>query len=273
MDVTLSLAHPAQHVEVPAGGEIVLRGALRSTIDGSIVDAASTTSAPPGVDSGGLIDFEAGGFHVTSRDVAAHEVHAVATGTGAACAKLGVASPCLPLRLLPQAQSRLLTIADYRASLTGSIVVESPSSPAHLGDRPTARTHAAASVLLLVMMASALLVVIASSIAHLRRRARSPLGRLLAIADRVRGKAERIDPTLAAPLRPALSTALSAIRARRVDPASPQGQRVADTLLRLEAKLDDAAVRARTEREAHVADEVIADMEAAVRAAEETMAL
>src|SRR6185437_8760031 len=99
----LPLDLPAIHVDVEPGGEIVLKGAFHSKHDGSIVDAATTTWPPeaPGgasVDTGGLVDFEAGGFHVTSRDPVKHEVHAVVKSEGGeACAALGVTAPCLPL--------------------------------------------------------------------------------------------------------------------------------------------------------------------------------
>src|SRR5262245_59680311 len=127
MPQPLVLNRPAIAVDVTPGGEIILRGSYQSTHDGSIVDAAVTTwpaDAPGGasVDAGGLIDFEAGGFHLTSRNIATHEVHAVATGGPApACAAFGVASPCLALRVEPQARTRLLTMDAWTKSLKGGI--------------------------------------------------------------------------------------------------------------------------------------------------------
>src|SRR6185369_11137768 len=121
--VPIPLDRVAIPVDVEPGGEIVLKGAFHSKHDGSIVDASSTTwpaEAPGGasVDSGGLLEFEAGGFHVTSQDHVKHEVHAIAKSEGGeVCASLGVAAPCLPLRLQKQANSRLQTTADWAKSL------------------------------------------------------------------------------------------------------------------------------------------------------------
>src|ERR1700689_886316 len=99
----LPLDGPPLHVEVEPGAEIVLRGSFHSTYDGTTIDAATTTwpqEAPGGasVVPSGLVDLEAGGFHMTSRDAVTHEVHAVATGKGAeVCAALHTRAPCLPL--------------------------------------------------------------------------------------------------------------------------------------------------------------------------------
>src|SRR5262249_30547102 len=118
----LSLSQPALPVDVPQGGEIILRGFFTSTRDGSIVDAATTTwpqDTPGGgsIDAGGLIDFEAGGFHITSRDVAKHEVHAIAVGdTGPMCAALQAGARCLPLRAQKQAVTRLITMQEWTSS-------------------------------------------------------------------------------------------------------------------------------------------------------------
>jgi hypothetical protein len=48
---------------------------------------------------------------------------------------------------------------------------------------------------------------------------------------------------------------------------------VRETLEEIEQKLDRAALAARTSRERAVADEIVRDMEVAVRAAEEVMAI
>ena len=69
----LALDRIVQPVNVEPGGEIILRGSFTSAHDGTTIDAATTqwpAGAPGGasVDAGGLIDFEAGGFHMTSRD-------------------------------------------------------------------------------------------------------------------------------------------------------------------------------------------------------------
>jgi hypothetical protein len=132
----LPLDRPALPLELALGGEVVLRGSYESGVDGSIVDAFATawpSGAPggAGVDARGLVDFGGGGLHVTSYDPATHVVHAVPTGeVGATCSALGVASPCLPLRSLSLAQSRLLTVADFASKLHGRIEVEVVAPPA-----------------------------------------------------------------------------------------------------------------------------------------------
>ena len=126
----LRLDAVVQPVNVTPGGEVVLKGSFTSTHDGSVIDAATTqwpAGSPGGasIDAGGLIDFAAGGLHMTSRDPAKHEVHAVATGEiGPACQLSGVASPCLVLRHAPLARSRLITMDEWAASLKGGIETE-----------------------------------------------------------------------------------------------------------------------------------------------------
>src|SRR5262249_10911182 len=101
----LPLDGPPLHVEVEPGAEIVLHGSFHSSYDGTRSDAAPAAwpKEPPGgagVVPAGMIDREAGGFHLTSRDAVSHEVHAVYPGKGGeVCAALHSAPPCLPLRL------------------------------------------------------------------------------------------------------------------------------------------------------------------------------
>jgi hypothetical protein len=270
---TLPLDRMASHVDVAPGGEVVLRGVLASTHDGSLVDAALTTfpdGAPGGggVDAGGLVDFEAGGFHLISRDPVRHEVHAVATGTdAAACARLGVVAPCLLLRYGEQAHSRLLTVDDWASSLKGGLTVEVIAPPVYAPVVDEAWLHATDVA---AGTAFALLVFVALAIVRRRRRfALSPAGQLRAIADRVREKLERADPVLAAPLRPAMATAARAIARRRLDPTTPEGQRVRAAIARVEQRLDAARAEATADEERHVADTLVREMEAALEASDE----
>lgn len=259
-------------VEITPGGEIVLRGAFHSKHDGSIVDAATTTWPPeaPGgasVDAGGLYDFEAGGFHVISRDTAKHEVHAVAKSEpGEACAALGVASPCLPLRLQKQAVSRLLTVDEWARSLQGGggqVTLEVLTPPIY-APPPAAVPYLA--------VAGGLAAAVFAGVAGLRwwkRRAASPAGQLDALARRVQGKLGRADAVLAAPLAPAIETALESLRKRRIDAGSAEGKRVAAVLLRVEARLDASAHEVRSAAEQEAADELVHEMESALEAADE----
>lgn len=270
--LTLPLDRPATHVDVTPGGEIVLRGSYASKFDGSVLDAATTTwpaGAPGGatIDAGGLVDFEAGGFHVTSRDPVRHEVHAVATGdVGAACASLQVESPCLPVRLQPLALSRLMTAADFRASLAGSregLALEVVAPPLYAPPPAAVPYLAIASVALAVGLSIFFLV------RRKKRLAASPAGRLLALAARVRAKLDRADAVVAAPLAPALDTALRALQAKRIDATSAEGRRVQAALEKVELRIDASEKQSRAEKEQEAADELVREFESALEAADE----
>jgi hypothetical protein len=266
---------PAIPVDVAPGGEIVLRGAFHSKHDGSIVDAATTTwpkEAPGGgsIDHGGLIDFEAGGFHMTSRDPVTHEVHAVAkTEPGQACAALGVSSPCLPLRLQKQAVGRLMTVSEWSSSLTGGggAITLTVLNPPPYAPPPAAVPYVWGAVGLLAVGLAGVL-----GARWRKRRATSPAGQLLALAKRVEDKLGRADAVLAAPLAPAVATALRSLKQRKVDASSTEGKRVAAVLMRVEERLDASAVEARADEEQRAADELVHEMEAAIEAADEVKA-
>ena len=270
--IPLRFDQPAIHVEVEPGGEIVLRGALHSKHDGSIVDAATTTWPPeaPGgasVDAGGLVDFEAGGFHMTSRDPVSHEVHAVATTKGGqACAALGVMSPCLPLRLQKQAVSRLMTTDSWATSLAsggGQISLTVLNPPAYAPAPATVPYLWGAASLVAVGLAAVL------GARWWRRRAESPAGQLIALARRVQDKLARADAVLAAPLTPALDTALRSLKKRRIDASSVEGKRVAAALAHVEARLDASVTQALAAQEQEAADELVREMATALEAADE----
>jgi len=258
------------HVAVEPGAEIILRGSYHSTHDGSVIDAATTTwpaESPGGasVDPGGLVDFEMGGFHVTSRDPVKHEVHAVAKSEpGAVCAALHVASPCLPLRLHQLGLARRpvgITAEEMARSLQGGITIEGLPPPVV---PPSAAPYVtvAGGVLLAGMVG-----VLASR--WLKTRAASPAARLLTLARRVQDKLSGADAVLAAPLAPAVAAALRSLRERKVDAASAEGKRVAAVLMRVEARLDESVVAARAEEEQKAADELVQEMESALEAADE----
>jgi hypothetical protein len=255
------------HVDVQPGQEIVLKGAYTSRHDGSTIDAVTTTwpeNAPGGasVDPGGLLDLEAGGFHVTSRDVKTHEVHAMATGKGGeACSAVGVTAPCLPLRLQP-ARTRLMTQAEWKASLDGAgIVVEVPAPP----------VVAPAAVPYLQVSAGILGAAVLGLVAWRwrKRRAESPEGRLFALAQEVKKKLAGADAVLSAPLAPAVDQALRALAAGRVSAASSEGKRVAEVLRRVNARIDASIQEARAAEEQQAADELVQEMESALEAADE----
>ncbi len=270
----IDLDRLASHVPVEPGGEIRLKGSFHSTFDGAEIDAATTTwpEGTPGgasVDPGGLIDFKAGGFHVTSRDPKTHEVVAIATGDPApVCAKLGVKAPCLPLRTLPLSQSRLVTMDEWKSSLKGAINLEivAPPPPPAYAPVVSAATHPA---VLGAAGVAGLAAVVGLAWMIRRRQKLSPIGQMRELVARVSRKLTTADPVFAATVTPAMKHARSILDERRVDPSSKEGQRVRDILLRVESKLDEAAADAKAAKEQAAADELAAEMEAALDAARE----
>jgi hypothetical protein len=267
----ISLNQAAIHVDVAPGGEIVLRGSYTSAYDGSIVDAATTTWPPgaPGgasVDPGGLLEInDAYGCHLTSRDPVTHVVHAVCSSEGgAACSAFGVAAPCLPVRLRPQAQSRLMTDRDWLDSLKGpGLTIQGMAPPAvYVPPSSVPYLEAAAGI-----VAAAGIAFIA--LRYRKRRAESPAGQLLALGRRVREKLARADAVVAAPLAPAIEAALKALRSRRIDASSVEGKRIADVLQRVEVRLEESTKKARADEEQQAADELVREFESALEAADE----
>jgi hypothetical protein len=264
---------PATHVPVEPGGKLILRGSFHSSHDGSIVDAATTTwpSGTPGgagVDTGGLIDFEGGGFHVVSRDPNTHEVHVVATdGPAPACDIQRVTAPCLPIRAHHQAHSRLITVKEWTSSLKGGMQVEVVAPPAY------APVTTLASTMKPVLIGSGVVVAAVAALAvawvGYRRWSRSAKVELQRLAKRVRDKASQADPILAGPLTPALESAMKAIEQRKVDPSSEEGKRVVAVLRRVDAKLDEKAAAAKADDERRAADELVSEVEIALEAAGE----
>lgn len=274
---TLRLDQLAQHVDVEPGAEIHLKGSVQSA-DGAIIDAASTTwpegAGPATVDSGGLVDLKGGGFHLSSRDPATHEVVAVATGEEApACAAAGVKAPCLALRTLPLARTRLMTREELAQSLTGKISVETLGKPAAPPPPPLQPVR---DLVAQPAFQAAIAVLVAAALGSLfylarRRRQRSPRGQLEALITRVSAKLKIADAALAATLTPAVKKARSLLDERRIDAASQEGRRVRDVLLRVELNLDETAQRTRAAKEQEAADELLLEVEAAVEAANEAM--
>ncbi len=270
----LPLHASALHLRVEPGTRVVLRGSYYSAHDGSVVDAATTTwpDAAPGkasVDVGGLVDLEAGGFHLLSRDPESHVVEAVATGGDApGCAHHGVPAPCLPLRTAHQAHARLLTAREWAASLKGGIEVQTVTPPA--GASIAAAATPLKTVAIGLAVALTLAVAVAVAVLGLWHRRRSPRSRLLALLRRVRRRVRAFDPVLAAALGPALAAARGALRRGRLDPSSTQGKRVEQAFRQLDATLGRAARRQRMAREQRAADELIGEVKVALAAARET---
>lgn len=194
---TLSLREPCVAVAVAPGGEVVIRGSARSSHDGTVFDALTARPGATGVEGegnpvpGGLYDVEEGGWRVVARDLRAHAYRLAATGQpGAQCIAANVASPCLPLRLLPLAQTRLLAVSEFAATMSGELtleVIDAADVPVRVPSF-VARYGAAAGVGVLVA-AGALLAA-----RRLRQRASTPEALLQRTAARVKARLANADP-------------------------------------------------------------------------------
>ncbi len=273
LTTAIDLTHAATHVDVAPGGTLTLHGSYYSTLDGSVVDAATTTwpAGSPGgtsMDTGGLFDLEAGGFHVVSRNPQTHDVVAVATDApGAACEASHVQSPCLALRTIQQATSRMKTAAEWTSSLKGGMQLEVQQAPAYapvvsFADR--AKPYMVVAGVLLFVAVSAVFAGRAW-----RQHTLSAKWQLVRLAKAVRDKAARADPILAAPLAPALENALRAIDDKKVDPESAEGKRVAEVLRRVELRLEEKVAKDKADEEREAADELVRQVEVALEAAGE----
>lgn len=260
---------PVRPIHATAGQDVVIHGSLTSSHDGSTIDGA-TTSWPKdavggaSVDPIGLFDLEAGGLHMTSRDVAKHEVHATVTDKpGEACTAAGVASPCLVVNK-QLALKRLLTQQDFNKTMNGTIELEEPPSLAPAIVPPTVVPYLQITF---GLFAGALLAF--GGWKWKKRKETSPEGRLLALSRTVMTQLERADQVIAAPLKPTVDAAIKAIREKRVDAASKEGQRVAEALRRVNDRLETTAREERAAKEQEAADELLREMESALEAAEE----
>jgi hypothetical protein len=264
--IKVDLNVPILPISVTPGTEIIIRGSFTSRHDGSIIDAVTTSwpkDAPGGesIDPIGLIDLDGGGLHMTSRDIAKHEVHAIVTdAAGQACSAAGISSPCLVLNS-QLATKRLLGTRDMWSTMNGSMAVELP---------PPAVVPPAA--LPFLQIAGAFLLVGLLGIVGWRwKRGKdnSPEGQLLALSRKVLAQLNRADQVIAAPLKPTVDAAVKAILEKRVDAGSKEGQRVAEALRRVNERLEVTAQEERAAKEQEAADELLREMESALEAAEE----
>jgi hypothetical protein len=142
----------------PVPGEVVLRGELRSSLDGSSFDAITAHDHFPRLEGdpwprlGGLYDPAAGGLRVVEQDLERHRYRLVPSGQeGRACREVGVDSPCLAPRLTALAHERMVTADELAATLSGRIEAEllpAPFASVRLAGRGRASlaTWAAASL-------------------------------------------------------------------------------------------------------------------------------
>jgi len=254
----------------PFTGEVVLRGELRSSFDGSTFDAVTQRdqfprlAGEPAPRLGGVFDPGAGGLRVVEQDPATHVYRLAPTGAaGPACDEAGVPSPCLVPRLAALAHERLVTVEAFGATLGGRIEAEALAPPA---------VSAAAQSALAWLAAGAGLLGAAALARHVRRARRaSAIGQVRAAAAEA-GRALRGDATLArarAQIEPLLARADELERARRacaarlarLEPARLASRRAAWA----GSIAPDAAVAlAALDAEAAEADQVAVDLVSAV---------
>lgn len=262
-------------LDVRPGGEIVVSGACYLGHDGSTIDAATTTwpkETPGGasVDANGLIDAQASGLVLKERDVVNHVAKYVWSGEASAVCQAAGAKACLVPSTMKLAAKRQLMSADFLKSLSGAngcLTVEVPAPPALAPIAPAFPYLGVAAGI-----GAALVVGLVAWRARQKQKA-SPAGQLLALARRVQDKVAGADPVLAASLGRAVETAMKALRAGKVDPASAEGKRVAAVLLRVETRIDAHAAEAKAEEEKAAADELVREVESALEAAEEASAI
>lgn len=196
----LSARDIARPVTVTPGGEVILRGAFRSSHDGTLFDAATARAASAGVEGsgpvqdGGFYDLAAGGWRVVSRDPHAHAYRLAWDGRPApACVAAHMTSPCLVSRVLPLAQSRLLPVGDFVGTLSGAItleVVDPDTTPPVVPPPPGfVERWGAAMVGALVALALA-----ATAAQALWRRSRTPVAAVRRAAARLRSRLRAGDP-------------------------------------------------------------------------------
>jgi len=267
--IKVDLNVPIVPISATPGTEIVIRGSYTSRHDGSIIDAVTTTwpkESPGGesIDPIGLLDLDGGGLHMTSRDIAKHEVHAVVTdAAGQACSAAGISSPCLVLNS-QLATKRLLGTRDMWSTMNGSMTVEVP--------QPLPPPVVPPAALPFLQIIVALFFVGLLGIVGWRwKRGKdnSPEGQLLALSRKVLAQLNRADQVVAAPLKPTVDAAVKAILEKRVDAASKEGQRVAEALRRVNERLEATAREEKAAKEQEAADELLREMESALEAAEE----
>jgi hypothetical protein len=180
-------------LSLDAGAQVIVHGAVSTSVDGSVFDAAMQADglSPGAMRAGGLFDLAAGGLRIVQQSVDHHEYTLAPTGApGPACAAAGLGSPCLVPRLAVLAHERLKTAAELASTLSGGVQLEgvlAPPAPLVAPPVASALSGGALAATLAVLAWVALIV--------RRRRAQSALGRVRAAA-REAIEATRRDPTL-----------------------------------------------------------------------------
>jgi len=225
-------------LQLDSGAQIVVHGAVSTSVDGSVFDAAMQADglSPGAMRAGGLFDLAAGGLRIVQQSVDRHEYTLVSTGVpGPACAAAGIGSPCLVPRLAVLAHERLKTSAELASTLSGAVQLEGVIAPPVPPVSPQTSSALSAGAVV-----AALAVFAWGALVARRRRAQSPLGRVRTAA-REALHATRGDPTLER-VRAQVHAMLT--RAQQLDAARSA------CVARL-ARIDRAALERRREAVAH----------------------
>jgi hypothetical protein len=261
---------PALDRITPLSGEVLLRGELRSSFDGSTFDAVTQRDQFPHLEgataprTGGLFDPAAGGLRVVEQDPDTHVYRLAPTGArGPACEAAGLASPCLVPRLAELAHERLETAEDLGVTLVGRLEAEAMGPPVV--------SAAAAGTLGWLAACAGLLGAVALARQVRRSHRATAMGQVRAAAAEAR-RALQGDATLARAreqIEPLLARAGELDRARRacasrlarLEPARLENRRAAWA----GSTAPDAAVAlAALDAEAAEADQVALDLASAV---------
>lgn len=188
-------------VPMSTGDSIVLSGAVRTSIDGTLLDAWTQANENPKLSAetrlGGLYDFEAGGLHVVEQNTETHVYKVVPTGSvGPACTAARVASPCLAPRFAQIAHERLVTEAELAQSLTGGVAIDYIAAPVVPPPPVPAMTPAETRGLEALGVASLIALLGTGAFFAARARRSTPLGQVRTAARQAR-RATRRDATLA----------------------------------------------------------------------------
>jgi hypothetical protein len=192
MGTPLSI-HTVTALSLDPGGQVVVHGAVTTSVDGSVFDVAMQADglSPGAMRAGGLFDLAAGGLRIVQQSVDRHEYTLASTGVpGTGCTAAGIGSPCLVPRIAVLAHERLKTSAELAATLSGGVQIEGViAPPVPLVEPETVSALSSAAVV------AALAIGAWAALVRRRRRASSPIGRVRTAAREAIG-ATQGDPTL-----------------------------------------------------------------------------
>jgi len=184
------------------GGDIVVRGAMRTAIDGTVYDALmqardERSGQAPRV--GGVFDLEGGGLRVVEQDPKAHVYKLAASGRpGPACEAAHVPSPCFVPRVKQLAIEDLVTESEFARTLSGSLSAAYTAEAPHAASVTEERGPVAPVVPALALAGGGLGIgAVFFALAFGKGKKKTPIEEVRAAA-RVARKATEGDPSLRA---------------------------------------------------------------------------